>query len=80
MRAAGGDGPDGAQPTAAAHRAAHRAADDAVVFQCFEGISLVCVLPPQGPAHHEIVGLEPLHHQVIRLLGPHCEKRYELGA
>lgn len=42
-----------------------------MVFQCFEGISLVCVLPPQGPPHHEIVGLEPLHHQVIHLLGPH---------
>jgi hypothetical protein len=52
------------------------------IFQCFEGISLVRFLAPLGPPSHEIVeivGLEPLHHQVIRLLGPDCEKLYELG-
>jgi transposase len=50
------------------------------MFQCFEGISLVRFLPPHGPPHQEIAGLEPLHAQVIRLLGPCCEKLYALGA
>ncbi len=50
------------------------------MFQCFEGISLVRSLPPHGSPQHEITGMEPLHEQVIRLLGPHCEALYELSA
>jgi hypothetical protein len=50
------------------------------MFQCFEGISLVRFLPPQGPPQHTITGVEPLHEQVIRLLGPYYEKLYELAA
>jgi hypothetical protein len=50
------------------------------MFQCFEGISLVRFLPPHGPPLPEITGVEPLHQQVIRLLGPTCAKLYELGA
>ena len=50
------------------------------MFQCFEGISLVYYLPPHGPPHHEITGVEPLHEQVLRLLGPYCEHLYELRA
>jgi transposase len=49
------------------------------MFQCFEGISLVRVLPLHGPPQQEITGVEPLHEQVIRLLGPYCVKFYELS-
>ncbi|MGH2501808.1 MAG: IS1634 family transposase, partial [Ktedonobacterales bacterium] len=48
------------------------------MFQCFEGMSLVRFVPPHGPPLQEITGVEPLHEQVIRLLGPSYEKRYEL--
>jgi hypothetical protein len=47
------------------------------VFQCFEGISVVRFLPPHGPPFQEVTGVEPLHKQVIRLLGPSCAKLYE---
>jgi len=47
------------------------------MFQCFEGINLVRFPPPLGPPHADIAGLEPLHAQVIRLLGPYCEKFYK---
>ncbi len=46
------------------------------MFQCFEGLSFVRFLPPHGPPQHAITGVEPLHEQVIRLLGPDCEKLY----
>jgi transposase len=49
------------------------------MFQCFEGISLVRFPPYSGPPQHEITGVEPLHAQVIRLLGPFCAKLYELA-
>lgn len=49
------------------------------MFQCFEGISLVGFQPPLGPPHWDIVGLEPLHEQVLELLGPACGKLYTLG-
>jgi hypothetical protein len=44
------------------------------MFQCFEGISLVAFTPPNGPPHRDIAGLQPLHKQVVALLGPSCEK------
>ncbi len=47
------------------------------MFQCFEGINLVRFQPPLGPPHADIAGLEPLHVQVIRLLGSYCEKLYK---
>jgi transposase len=50
------------------------------MFQCFEGISLVRILPPHGPPFQEIAGVEPLHEQVIRLLGTYCVKLYELDS
>src|SRR5215813_8786204 len=50
------------------------------MFQCFEGISLVGLTLPQGPPHHDIAGLEPLHEQVVALLGPSCEKFYRVDA
>jgi hypothetical protein len=48
------------------------------VFQCFEGISLVGFTPPNGPPHRAVAGLEPLHEQVIALLGPSREQRYKV--
>jgi transposase len=50
------------------------------MFLSIEGISLVRFLPSAGPPLHAITGVEPLHEQVIRLLGPYCERLYELGA
>jgi hypothetical protein len=49
------------------------------MFQCFEGISLVRFIPPNDPPFQEITGVEPLHEQVIRLLGPSCATLYELS-
>jgi transposase len=48
------------------------------MFQCFEGISLVTFQPPQGPPHQDLAGLEPLHTQVVTLLGASCKKLYQL--
>jgi transposase len=47
------------------------------IFQCFEGISLVGFRPPVGPPAQDIAGLEPLHEQVLALLGPAYEKFYK---
>jgi transposase len=46
------------------------------IFQCFEGISLVGFRPPGGLPAYDIAGLEPLHAQVLALLGPAYEKLY----
>ena len=48
------------------------------MFQCFEGISLVWFMSPNGPPQRDMAGLEPLHQQVIALLGPSCEKLYNV--
>jgi transposase len=48
------------------------------MFQVFEGISLVTLPQPVGPPQQEIAGLEPLHTQVLALLGPMYEKFYKL--
>jgi hypothetical protein len=50
------------------------------MFQCFEGISLVRFTLPNGPPHHAIAGLEPLHERVVALLGPSCENLYKVDA
>jgi len=42
------------------------------LFQCFEGISLVVFQPAFGPARWAITTLEPLHEQVLALLGASC--------
>jgi hypothetical protein len=47
------------------------------MFQVFEGISLVTFPQPGGPPRQEIAGLEPLHEQVLALLGPAYEKLYK---
>jgi len=49
------------------------------MFQCFEGISLVGFALPNGPPHRGIAGLEPLHEQVVALLGAYCEKLYKVA-
>lgn len=39
------------------------------IFECFQGISLVGFQPPAGPPIRDVNGLEPLHEQVVALLG-----------
>jgi hypothetical protein len=46
-------------------------------FQCFEGISLVRFPPPGGLPVQDVNGLEPLHEQVLALLGPAYEKLHK---
>jgi hypothetical protein len=48
------------------------------IFPCCEGISLAGVHAPHGSPHRELAGPEPLHAQVIGLLGAYCEKRYNV--
>jgi hypothetical protein len=50
------------------------------IFQCFEGVSLVVFQPSHGPPQRDLAGLQPLHKQVLRLLGPYCEPLYARGA
>ena len=48
------------------------------IFQCFEGVSLVTYQPPHGPPRQDVANLEPLHTHVAALLGPACQKFYEV--
>jgi len=48
------------------------------IFQCFEGISLLTFAQPGGPPQQAVTELEPLHEQVLALLGPSYEKLYKL--
>jgi hypothetical protein len=48
------------------------------IFQCFEGISLFTFPQPGGPPQQAVTELEPLHGQVLALLGPSYEKLYKL--
>jgi len=48
------------------------------IFQCFEGISLLTFPQPGGPPQQAMTELEPLHEQVLALLGPSYEKLYKL--
>jgi transposase len=50
------------------------------MFQCFEGVSLVAFQRPQGPPQRELAGLQPLHEQVVALLGASCAKLYKPDA
>jgi hypothetical protein len=50
------------------------------ILQCFEGISVVQFQQPNGPPQRAIVGLEPLHAQVVRLLGASCATLYTVTA
>lgn len=48
------------------------------IFQCFEGVSLVTFQPAHGPPQRNLANLEPLHEQVVALLGPYCQKLYKV--
>ena len=49
------------------------------LFQCFEGIDLHHTILPNGMRHTEVLRLDPLHAQILRLLGPTYEKCYFLS-
>jgi transposase len=49
------------------------------IFQVFEGVSLLTVPQPAGPPQQDTVGLEPVHEQVLALLGPSYAKLYTLA-
>jgi hypothetical protein len=48
------------------------------IFQCFEGVSPVAFQPSHGPPHCDRANLEPLREQVAALLGPYCERLYQV--
>ena len=48
------------------------------IFQLFEGVSLLTFPQPGGPPQQDTVGLEPVHEQVLALLGPSYENLYKL--
>jgi transposase len=47
------------------------------VFQCFEGIDLLHIRHGPDPAVDLVLRLQPLHHQVLALLGPSYEEFYK---
>jgi hypothetical protein len=47
------------------------------VFQCFEGIDLLHIRHGPDPAMALMLRLQPLHHQVLALLGPSYEEFYK---
>jgi transposase len=47
------------------------------VFQCFEGIDLLHIRHGPGPAAELVLRLQPLHQQVLALLGPTYEECYK---
>jgi transposase len=48
------------------------------IFQCFEGIDLLHIcMGSRGQTH--ILGLQPLHQRILRLLGPTCCQLYFLS-
>lgn len=46
------------------------------VFQCFEGIEILYIRQHTGPVQRICLNLKPLHHQILRLLGPAFQKIY----
>jgi transposase len=47
------------------------------VFQCFEGVDLLHIRHGPGPAMALVLRLEPVHQQVLALLGPAYEEFYK---
>jgi hypothetical protein len=47
------------------------------VFQCFEGIDLLHIRHGPDPTVDLVLRLQPLHHQVLALLGPAYEEFYK---
>lgn len=46
------------------------------VFQCFEGIELLHINSPPVASQIVVLRLQPLHEQILSLLGPSCLKYY----
>ncbi|MBC7227322.1 MAG: IS1634 family transposase [Thermoflexales bacterium] len=46
------------------------------VFQMFEGID-VLLIPTAGGVQQRVLNLQPVHRQILRLLGPYVEKCYQ---
>jgi transposase len=47
------------------------------IFQCFEGVDLLHIRHGPDPATAVVLRLEPLHQQVLALLGSSCEALYK---
>ena len=47
------------------------------VFQCFEGVDLLYIRYGPGPAVALVLRLQPVHQQVLTLLGPAYEELYQ---
>ena len=47
------------------------------VFQCFEGVDLLHIRHGPAPALALVLRLEPVHQQVLTLLGPAYEEFYK---
>jgi hypothetical protein len=47
------------------------------VFQCFEGVDLLHIRHGPGPDVALVLRLQPLHQQVLTLLGPAYEQFYQ---
>jgi transposase len=46
------------------------------IFQMFEGID-VLLIPAEGGVQQRVLNLQPVHRQILRLLGPYVEKCYQ---
>ncbi len=46
------------------------------IFQMFEGID-VLLIPAEGRVQQRVLNLQPVHRQILRLLGPYVEKCYQ---
>jgi hypothetical protein len=47
------------------------------VFQCFEGVELLHIRHGPGPTVALVLRLQPVHQQVLALLGPTCADFYQ---
>jgi hypothetical protein len=47
------------------------------VFQCFESVDLLHLRPGPGPGTALVLRLEPVHQQVLALVGPDYEEFYK---
>jgi hypothetical protein len=47
------------------------------VFQCFEGIDLLHIRAGPHPAAALVLRVQPVHQQVLALLGPSYQEFYE---
>lgn len=47
------------------------------IFQCFEGVDLLHLRHGPGPAAALVLRLQPIHRQVLALLGPAYEEIYQ---